>query len=133
MDVPATTAGVRTWRLWFALLGGAAAWAGHLLIAYAVAEFGCVAGLGHRGIAGAGGVTVLSGLLIGVSAIMTAAAAAALIVSRRLPGHVPSDSPATDDRATREFVARFGVIANGVFLLVIVVESLPIFFYWGRC
>ena len=132
MADPATIAGVKNWKLWFALLGGAVAWAGHLMIAYAIAEFGCVAGLGHRYVLG---ITVVSWMLLAISAAMTALAAAALLISYRIRDRGPS-APATpdpDDDPTREFVARFGLISNGLFLLTILVQSVPVFYYWGRC
>ncbi|HEV2295935.1 MAG TPA: hypothetical protein VGR35_18970 [Tepidisphaeraceae bacterium] len=138
MDAPATTAelrpaqssGVRHWKLWFALLGGAIAWAGHLLLAYAMAEFGCVAGLGHRHVLG---VTVISWMLLVVSALFTAMAAAALLVSYGIREKSSVGAPDPDDRSTREFVARFGLIVNALFLFVVLAQSVPVFFYWGRC
>ena len=119
----------------FALLGGALAWAGHLLIAYAIAEFGCVAGLGHRQVLG---VTVVSWMLLFVSAVCTAAAAAAVIISYGIRQQhsappAPPEPPDADDRSTREFAARFGLICNGLFLFVVLVQSVPVFYYWGRC
>jgi hypothetical protein len=134
MSTPAASSSENEWRLWFALVGGAVAWAGHLLSAYAVAEFGCVAGLGHRDVFS---LTIVSWMLLVVSAVMTAIAAAALLVSCRINGESPSSAPApsldADERAAREFVGRFGRIANGLFLFTVLVQSIPIFFYWGRC
>lgn len=133
MDVPATIAGVKSWRMGFALVGGAVAWAGHLLLSYAVAEFGCVAGLGHRHVLG---VPVVSWMLLGVSVVFTTMAAAALMFSYRIrepASPPPSSSPDPDDRSTREFAARFGLIVNGLFLFIVLVQSVPVFYYWGRC
>ena len=95
MDAPSTIAEVKSWKMGFALLGGSLAWAGHLLGAYAIAEFGCVAGLGQRY---ALGVTIVSWMLLIVSAIFTAMAAAALVISYRIPHPPPAASP---DRAAR--------------------------------
>jgi hypothetical protein len=131
MDAPATIAGVKSWRIWFALLGGAVAWAAHLLTAYAIAEFGCVAGLGHRHVLG---VTVVSWMLLALSAVLTAAAAAAVVVSYGIRERsTPRRETDPDIRSTREFVGRFGLICNGLFLFTVLVQSIPIFFYWGRC
>ena len=133
MDAPARIAGVKSWRMAFALLGGAVAWTGHLMISYAVAEFGCVAGLGQRHVLG---VTIVSWMLLGVSVLFTAIAAAALVVSYRIREPAsprPTSSPDPDDRSTREFTASFGLIVNGLFLFIVLVQSVPVFYYWGRC
>lgn len=110
--------------MWFALLGGAVAWGGHLMLAYAIAEFGCVAGLGR---------TIISLMLLVISAVFTAMAAAALLISYRISDRPAQLAPDPDDRSTREFVARFGLIANALFLLVVIAQSFPVFYYWGRC
>lgn len=130
MSKKAQIAGVKGWKLWFALLGGAVAWTLHLLLAYAIAEFGCVAGWDEFV---AVGISLVSWLLIGVSVAMTALAAGALAVSwdaHRKSRRVPRNS---DDRATLDYTARFGLITNGLFLFIILVESVPIFFYRGSC
>ena len=129
MCAQAVTACTKSWKLWFALLGGAGAWAAHLLITYAIAEFGCIAGLGHRYLLG---VTIVSWMLILASAVLAVAAAAPLVVSYRLRQPTPA-SLDSDDRDTREFVTRFGLIANTIFLLTVLAQSVPIFFYWGKC
>ena len=128
MSEAALTAGVKSWKMWFALLGGAGAWAAHLMLAYAIAEFGCVAGWGHA----PGAISTVSWMLIVVSAAMTALAALALLVAYRV-GHRVGAAEDPDDRETVEYVARFGKITNALFLFVIIVESVPIVFYLGRC
>lgn len=130
MDAPATTAGQSTWRMWFALLGGAAAWTGHLMLAYAISEFGCTAGLGRRSLLG---ISAVSWMLLVMSAAMTALAAWALLVSNGIGRLATRDARDADDEATAEYVARFGRIANGLFLFIVVIESLPIFFFLGEC
>ena len=127
----ARTADVTGLKMWFVLLGGAIAWAVHLGGAYAIAEFGCVAGWGHA----PASVSAVSWMLIVLSAAMTLLAAWALRASYRVAGRPPG-RPAdigTDEHDTAEYVARFGKIANGLFLFIIVVQSLPIVFYLGRC
>lgn len=134
MSATAPIAGMSRLTMSFALLGGAGAWTAHLLLAYAIAEFGCVAGLGHR--SGPLGVSVVSWMLLVMSAVMVALAAWALFVSRRIGRRgrrAGSAAPDADDRATAEYVARFGLITNGLFLFIILIESVPIFFYLGEC
>lgn len=127
----ARIAGVTRLKLWFVLLGGAIAWAVHLGGAYAIAEFGCVAGWGHA----PGSVSAVSWMLIVLSAAMTLLAAGALLASYQVgkrPSHGPAGADA-DEHDTADYVARFGKITNGLFLFIIVVQSLPIVFYLGRC
>lgn len=116
--------------MWYALLGGAVAWTGHLMLAYAISEFGCVAGWGHKIYLA---VSVVSWMLIAMSGLMIALAAGALLVSHAIGRRSTAVWRGPDDRATAEFVARFGLIANGLFLFIIVVESVPIVFYLGAC
>jgi hypothetical protein len=124
-------AGVKAWKHGLALLGGAVAWTGHLLIAYAISEFGCVAGWGHRNFLA---VSVVSWLVIGVSVAMIALAVASIYVSLQLERSGPHLATAdADERSTVEYVGRFGRIVNWLFLFVIVVETLPIFFYLDHC
>jgi hypothetical protein len=121
---------VHTWKMWFALVGGAVAWTAHLMLAYVIAEFGCVGGLAHRTFLT---ISVLSWMLIAMSAVMTAAAAGAVVISYRIHQRARLVSSDVDDTATAEYVGRFGLIANAVFLFVVLVQCVPIFFYWGHC
>ena len=135
----ATLATERTSRLTlsFVLLGGAVAWTAHLLLAYAIAEFGCVAGLGKP--PGPMGITIVSWMLLAMSAVMVALAAWALAISYRIRREAAPAAPAApeapdaDERATAVYVGRFGLITNGLFLFIILIQSVPIFFYLGAC
>lgn len=129
----ATSATERTSRLTlsFVLLGGAVAWTGHLLLAYAIAEFGCVAGLGEP--PGPMGITIVSWMLLAMSAVMVALAAWALATSYRIRRDAAPEAPDPDERATAVYAGRFGLITNALFLFIILIESVPIFFYLGAC
>lgn len=128
MDTTAVT-GVSGWRLWFALLGGAIAWTGHLMLAYAISEFGCTSGIGRRSVLG---VSVVSWMLLLMSAAMIALAAWAYGTAGGV-GRGARRTSHPDERSTAEYVAHFGRIANGLFLFIVVIESVPIFFYLERC
>ena len=130
MKMSATAESASRLRIWFVLFGGGVAWTAHLLLAYALAEFGCIAGLGHR--SGPMGISELSWALLGVSALMVALAVWALVISFALR-RLHDDAAETDEGLTAGYIARFGVVTNSVFLLVILVQSLPIFFYLGQC
>lgn len=128
MDTTAVT-GVSGWRLWFALLGGAVAWTGHLMLAYAISEFGCTSGIGRRSVLG---VSAVSWMLLLMSAAMIALAAWAYATAGGV-GRGARGTSHPDEHSTAEYVAHFGRIANGLFLFIVVIESVPIFFYLGRC
>ena len=114
--------GVGRWRLRFVLLGGAVAWTLHLLLAYVIAEFGVLSGLVELSWVG---LDAVSWLLLGWSAAMLALAGVAVWVSWRLRAEESDDEAAR----TVRFCARFGRAANLAFLVIIAVESVPIFFF----
>lgn len=126
------TATVSDARLWFGLLGGGVAWMLHLILAWGIAEFGCVSRFhelqwfGQTAVAWAG---------LTMSLCMLAMTAIALWVSQRnerqlLIAAVDTSRPSTHPR---RFIANSGVLANVVFLFIIVVQSLPFLFYLGNC
>lgn len=129
MGASATTA-VSGWRLWFALLGGAVAWTAHLMLAYGISEFGCTAGLGRRSFIG---VSAVSWMLLLLSVAMAALAGWALLVARGVGRRADAGVPHPDEESTAWEVARLGSIANGLFLFIVLIQSVPIFFYLGRC
>ncbi len=114
--------GVSRWTLRFVLLGGGVAWTLHLLLAYVIAEFGIVSGFVDTRWAE---LDAVSWLLIALSAAMLALAAVATWVSWRM-----QYSDAEDEQArTVRFCVRFGRAANLSFLVIIAVQSIPIFFF----
>jgi hypothetical protein len=114
---------------WFAIFGGALAWLAHLLGAYAIAEFGCIAGLGKVTLLQ---ITAVAWLLIGLSVVMAGVAFAAVAVSLHRRRQV---LPVARDRAGTPamYISRLGFIAGVFFTVVIVAQSIPIIFYLGRC
>ena len=118
--------------LWFGLLAGAFAWVVHLMGAYAVAEFGCVAGLAQYEFVG---VSLVAWLLIGLSVIAALVAAVGTSVALMRYCSLRREEPNTSPEIQRALaaVARTGLITSGLFLLVIVVESLPIIYYLSNC
>lgn len=117
-------------RIWFAGLGGAIAWTLHLLIAYAIAEFGCVGGLGHRSFLG---ITAVSWMAIVLSVVMAAVALAATAVAWRMGRSFPPAPADGDFEDAGAFMSYAGLLTSGIFALIIIVESIPIFFYLQHC
>jgi heme/copper-type cytochrome/quinol oxidase subunit 2 len=120
-------------ELWFGLLGGGVAWLGHLLSAYLIAEFGCVSGLGKRHMAG---VTVVAWLILAASATALLVAGAAVWVAYRSRERLVAEAdPADpeDDTAPELSLARTGLTTSLIFLMIIAVETIPIFFYLRDC
>lgn len=118
-------------KIWFALLGGGVAWTLHLLLAYVVAEFGCLSGLGEND---AGGLTVVAWLLLAVSAGALALAAAATIAAAGIRRQLHELSNVQMENArTLAFSGRLALVTNLVFTLVIAVQSVPIFYFLRSC
>jgi len=117
--------------LWVGLLGGAAAWTAHLMLAYAVAEFGCLSPLDSKIYLG---ITVVAWLEFSLTAVCTLAAlgatALAYVLYRRLRAKVGPDDPAG---AAERDTAWTGLLTSGTFTLVIVFESIPILYYLQCC
>lgn len=118
------------WRRWFAFLGGGVAWTFHLLAIYAIGEFGCVSGFDKVTYFG---ISAVAWSLIIVSLLAIAPAVAATMVGfldTRQDGK--QDENIEDDEGGR-YLSSFGWPLNALFVLIIFVESLPVFAYLGGC
>jgi len=118
--------------LWFGLLGGAIAWLLHLLLAYGIAEFGCVSGVGDTQFLGLSGVAALEIL---VTILTLAIAGSASVIAQRNYDRDSSGDPSIDQgmHDPRVFMARSGVLTSRLFVFIIAVQSIPIFFYLRKC
>lgn len=114
---------------WFVFLGGGIAWLLHLLAVYAVGEFGCVAGWGDFL-----GLSLVVWLILGLTIPLLAIAIAALVVGyryeKRFATHEIRGLEAQDPGVA---LVRYGVVANGLFILTILGETVPVFFFLGGC
>ena len=118
-------------HLWFGLLGGALAWTAHLLLAYTVAEFGCVSTFKELSYLG---ISAVAWLLIGITAIALLVASAATLVAYRSNTRMHARlSESVTENDPRAYVAFTGFITSALFTLTIVVESVPIFYYLRSC
>jgi hypothetical protein len=121
---------VRRGQLWFGLLGGGAAWTLHLLLAYLAAEFGCVSGMDRHRLLGISSVAWI--ILIG-SVLLAAAAAAATWMAHRAHQRLQRHTGPRDLDGYGPFMASAGRSTSALFLLVILVQTVPVFFYLQRC
>lgn len=112
--------------LWFGLVGGGVGWLLHLLTAYAIAEFGCVGGLGGFW---KGGILIVAWLEIALTIVAATIAGTATFVAYRCHRTLPSTGAAI----ANAFTARAGMIASGILTFVILFESIPILFYLRSC
>jgi hypothetical protein len=116
MTTTATGPGVRgdsRWMLaaeWFGLLGGAIAWSVQLVIGNAFAEVGCEAG-GFRG------MPALLLVITGTTALVAIAAAVVSWIGLRRARR--NGGSAATSRERSGFMAISGLVASGVFLLLI--------------
>src|SRR3954453_20647451 len=115
--------------LWFGLLGGAIAWVLHLMSIYAISEWGCLSPGLRRLFLGAMGTTWL---LIGVTLALAALAGAAAWLAHRSEQAARSRPEAGDREeaaSSRMPVAHLARVTSSLFALIIVVESVPTFFF----
>lgn len=120
----------QAWRRWFAFLGGGIAWTFHLLAIYAIGEFGCVSGFDEKMY---GGISAVAWLLIIVSIISLTPAVTATIVGYRDTKSDGKQSGSSEEDEGGRYLSRFGWPLNALFVLIIFVESLPVFAYLGGC
>lgn len=132
MNEPREYLDVHRFRLWFGVLGGAVAWTVHLLVSYAIAEFGCVSPfrdvrfLNVTGVAWLGILTSLAMLAVAVAATLVA-----LRIKRRMVGS--EDAIRYEAEDGRVFMARTGVLTSGLFVFIILVQALPFLYYLRSC
>lgn len=116
-------------RYWLGLFGGAVAWLAHLMLSYALAEFGCESVLATYSLLGINAVAC--GLLALTLLMVGGAVGAALLAYQIHPsGRGERETP---DLVARIYAARAGLIANIAFTVVILFESVPILYYLWRC
>jgi hypothetical protein len=101
-----------------------------LMLAYAIAEFGCVGGLGERTY---GGISLVAWLLLALTAATALAAAIATGVAYRGHRRLQSSRRETDVTGAMENAAWAGVLTSGTFTFVILFESIPIVYYLSGC
>ena len=115
---------------WFAFLGGAAAWAIHLVVAYVIVEIACRTDRLDGAILGLATAHAL-GLALTFVAAVAAFGAAAVAWSMTKDG-MPMDpvdaSGAPEAIGRRRFMSYAGVVMNGLFLLAIVMGGLSFLF-----
>jgi hypothetical protein len=116
--------------LWFAVLGGAAAWTAHLLLGWGLEEIACSPASANPDVLGVS-LTVWIGAITAVLAAVTVAAGLLAYRFWRQTGAAPPDAqvePGAGDpepegqvRGGRAgFMALFGLAADALFLLIIV-------------
>lgn len=118
-------------QLWFSLWGGGAAWLIHLLLAYAIAEFGCATDFRYVTFLN---VTAVAWLLIVVSlgTIVLAGSAAYVGFRNRQMLQAEGQNPRRQS-GTELYAAKTALLLNILFIVVILVQTLPILFFLDRC
>jgi hypothetical protein len=124
-----TTGAVSRFWLWFGVFGGAVAWTIHMLLAYGIAEFGCVSSFRDARFLG---ITGVAWLILATSALTLVLAVAALLIARRSERLLLADLRGRDDDAD-EFMARVGLVTSVVFVAIIVAQTLPVLYYLRSC
>ncbi|WP_141735985.1 hypothetical protein [Oligoflexus tunisiensis] len=116
-------------RIWYAFLGGALAWTLHLMGTYGISEGYCRGGFLGTSFLGLSLMHWGVGLL---TLFATAITLGALYVARR--HHLASlASLSTAEGDINLFMARSSLLSNGLFLIIIVAQSFPIFILGRNC
>jgi hypothetical protein len=110
--VPASARRAGGLLVWFAALGGAAAWSAHLIIAWGIDELACASG--NRDVAG----LPLTAVMVTTVVVPAAVAAAALLASWVAWRRITSVDDGAPVQRTR-LVALVGLCANLLFLAII--------------
>jgi hypothetical protein len=122
---------VNRWLLYFGLLGGAIAWAAHLLAVYVIGEFGCFTAFRERMFAG---MTVVAWLVILATVAATGVGLAAVWVAYRLDVILEvGERGGTDTPASRAHLARLGLITSALFVFIILAQAFPIIYFLREC
>jgi hypothetical protein len=115
---------------WFAFLGGPAAWALHLLVAYALTEIACRSDRLDATILGVRALD-LFGVLVTLVAALTAIAAA-VVAFALAPGGLRADPVddvgAPEGLGRQRFMSYGGMLMNGLFTVAILFAGLPFLF-----
>lgn len=116
--------------LWFGFLGGAAAWAVQFGIAYWLSEIDCNSDRLAFTILGIGAAEFLSFLatLLGSLTALSAAFIAYLSQPLGALGDKTEQAGAPEPEGRSRFMAYTGIVMNGLFLIAILSQGLPLFF-----
>lgn len=114
--------------LWTGLWGGALAWLVQFIAIWIISEFGCLLAPEREVLPGltlvAFLVVIVSALCLGVAFFSTMLAWNARAVLRGAEG---------ERRGTERFIANAGLLASGLFVVVIIIQAVPVFFYLEQC
>jgi hypothetical protein len=119
--------------LWFGMLGGAVAWVLHLLSIYATSEWGCSSrGLRHLFLGAMGTTWLLIGVTLAMAALAGTAAWQAHRKEQEARSH-PASGDGEEAAHSRMSIAHLARVASSLFVLIILVESVPTFFFLQSC
>jgi len=118
------------------LFGGAICWTIHLLFIAIVTEWGCVSGMGELRLLGITGIawSVIVASLFALALTGWAMRLSLESCRQKCGTDIGSDGDESDGkRGSGCYLAQVAVWSNGLFLLVIVAQTIPILFYLTEC
>lgn len=117
-------------RRWFAFLGGALAWVVHLFGVYLISEFGCISALAERRLLD---VSVVAWQLLGLSLGLLLITIAATVVGCADARRDQRGAAAPGEPGHVDWLSRAGWILSALFAVIIVVQTIPAFYYLRAC
>lgn len=119
------------WRLACGLFVPALAWLLHLLGSATLSEWACLSGWGGSMTMG---ITRLNWLLVGLTVVSASSAAFGTVIAYRTLADVPDDARrGTGEDNTGLDLARAGFWGGTMFLVVILAQCIPIFYFLTGC
>jgi len=112
------------WLLWFAVLGGVAAWTVHLLVAWGLEEIACASGSRSSDILG----VPLAAVIAAATLLPLAVAVAALVVAWRLWRRTEAAADGEVRMGRASFMALVGLWADALFTLNILYGAVALLF-----
>ncbi len=126
-------------RLGIGIWGGGIVWTVHFLSIALIAEWGCFTGLGEwRWL----GVTGVAWVIVMISVLMSLVCLGVVWLAwdtfknlNRSPASCPSDEVADvyDRPGNHRSLAKVGLFSGLLFLVIILVQSVPVLFYLTEC
>jgi len=116
--------------LWFATTGGSGAWLAHFALIWLISEFGCIANFDRHLF---GPLSAVSLLIILATLLMAAVGSFATLAAYSLKKRLASPSRGSQLARSRRESMEMWFLANASFVIIILVQSIPVLYFLETC